>query len=75
MVSFNLSEKKGRKKLNGQGGVKVQSLTHILPLLWPCEAHYFFQLSANSSSLVIQLVALKRNLNTAQTRLLLYHKG
>lgn len=66
-MSFNLPGKKLRKKLNGQGGVKVQLLTHLPPLLSPFEPHAFFQLSANSSSLVIPLLVLKCNSHAAQT--------
>lgn len=67
MVSFNLSRKNVRKKLNGQGGVKVQLLTHPPLLLWLFDPHPFFQLSANSSSLVIPLLVLKCNAHAAQT--------
>lgn len=62
-----MSEKNVRTTLNGQGGVKVQLLTHLPPLLWPFEPHHFFQLSANSSSPVIPLLVLKCNSHTAQT--------
>lgn len=56
-----------KKKLNVQGGVNAQLLTYLPPLLKPFEPHPFFQLSANSSSLVIPHLSFQCSSQAAQT--------